>query len=53
MVVVVGSGVIVRGVALEGEEDHAPLEEDVEDSEVAKGNTREEVAVIEGLKGYT
>ena len=52
VVVVVGSAVTVRGVAQEGEEDHAPLEEVVVDSEVARGSTREEVAAIEGLKGY-
>ena len=50
---VVDSAATVRGVAQEGEEDHAPLEEAVVDSEVARGSTREEVAVIEGLKGYT
>ena len=53
VLVVVGLAVTVRGVAQEGEEDHAPLEEVVADSEVARGNTREEVAAIEGLKGYT
>ena len=52
VVVVVGSAATVRGVAQEGEEDHAPLEEVVVDSEVARGSTREEVAAIEGLKGY-
>ena len=52
VVVVVGSAATVRGVAQEGEEDHAPLEEVVVGSEVARGSTREEVAAIEGLKGY-
>jgi hypothetical protein len=50
---VVGSAVTVRGVAQEGEEEHAPLEGVAVDSEAARGSTREEVAAIEGLKGYT
>ena len=56
VLVVVGSAVgsvvvTVRGVAREGEEDHANSEVGVVDLEVAKGNTREEAAVIEGRKG--
>lgn len=41
--------VTVRGVVQEGEEDRAHSEGVVEDSEVAKGNSREEVGVIEGI----
>ena len=47
--VVVGLAVTVRGVVPEGEEDHAHLEVGVVDLEVARGNMKEEVAVIEGM----
>lgn len=40
--------VTVKGVAPEGGEDHVHSEVGVEDSEVARGNTKEEVEVIEG-----
>ena len=45
----VDSVVTVRGVVQEGEEDHAHSGVGVVDLEVVRGNTKEEVAVIEGM----